>query len=277
MYCVIQEIELKKENVYGAYKELEAYKNTWIINGVEGGGYSYRYTGGRFERHIKKAYKISIHNSYREDGKVKKKQWTLGTMGYYDIATNCCYIGDFCNLEEKVATIGIAEDELFRIVAVKIDLLMIQIKKEFQQTEEYKVHSEHEKIIKKHIDNKSEFEKKYGKDTYDHYYDVFGVLRENEKFETFKKRYEAAQEQQRSYYENYKSNYNSNYDFSSYFNTKQSNYTDEQKDYLKKIYRAAAVKLHPDIIKDDGEGMKFLNKLKENWGIWKITIILDKC
>lgn len=267
MYCVIQKIELKKQNTYGEYKELESYKNTWSINGVEGGSYSYRYTGGRFERPIKNAYKISVHHSYRDDGKVKKKQWTLGTMSYYDIATDCCYIGDFCNLEEKAATIGITEDELFRIVSAKIDSLIVQIKKEYQQTEEFKTKQKHKKIIDKHLKDKGEFEEIYGAKTYDYYYDVFGVLREKEKFELFKKQYEASQEQQRSYYENFKSNYNNNYDFGSYFNSKQSNYTDKEKEYLKKIYRAAAVKLHPDIIKDDGEGMKFLNDLKEKWGI----------
>ena len=56
--------------------------------------YAYRMTGGRFERPIRKAYKVSIHKSYREDGKVKKKQWVIGTMEYYNIATNCYWIGD---------------------------------------------------------------------------------------------------------------------------------------------------------------------------------------
>ena len=84
--------------------------------------------------------------------------------------------------------------------------------------------------------------------------------------DNIKKQYEESQKQQRSYYDNFKSNYSNN-DFGSYFNTKQSNYTDKEKEYLKKIYRASAAKLHPDIVKDDGSGMKFLNKLKENWGI----------
>ena len=266
MYCVIQEIELKKQNTYGEYKGLEVYKTTWVTNGVEGGIYGYHYTGDRFERPIKKAYKISVHHSYREDGKVKEKQWTLGTMGYYDIATGCCYIGDFCNLEKKAATIGIIEDELFRIVSVKIDSLLIQIKNEYQHTEEFKTKQKHKKIIDKYLKDKIEFEEIYGANTYDYYYDVFGVLREKEKFEAFKRQYEAAQEQKRSYYENFQSSY-SNFDFSSYFKNNQSNYTDKEKEYLKKIYRSAAKALHPDIVKDDGAGMQFLNKLKESWGI----------
>lgn len=265
MYCVIQEIELKKKNEYGEYKELEVYKNTWVIDGAEGESYSYRYTGGRFERPIRKAYKISVHHSYRKDGKVKKKQWILGTLEYYYIANDGLYIGDCCNMEEKAAAIGITQDELFRIISVKIDSLTMQIKKEYQKTEEFKTHQEHKKIINKYLKDKRAFEEIYGANTYDYYYDVFGVLREEEKFEAFKRQYEAAQDQRRSYYEKFKSNY-SNFDFSSYSNTKPSNYTYKEKEYLKKIYRSAAKALHPDIT-GDNEGMKFLNKLKEQWNI----------
>jgi hypothetical protein len=267
MYCVIQEIELKKENTNGEYKELEAYKNEWTFNGEDMSQYSYRYTGGRFERPIKKAYKISIHHSYRENGKVKKKQWVIGTMDYYYIVTFGGYIGDCCNLQERADTIGITIDELYNIVAVKLDLLREQIEKEYQETEEYKAYQEHRKIIDKYLKAKEEFKNKYDSDAYDYYYDVFGVLREKEKFEEFERQYETAQEQKRSYYRNYQSNYNNNYNSSGYFDTKQSNYTDKEKEYLKKIYRAAAIKLHPDVVKDDGAGMKFLNELKEGWGI----------
>jgi DNA-binding helix-hairpin-helix protein with protein kinase domain len=51
------------------------------------------------------------------------------------------------------------------------------------------------------------------------------------------------------------------------FNITKKSYTEKQKDYLRKIYKAAAMKLHPDISKDDGEGMKFLNKLKSEWDL----------
>jgi len=53
----------------------------------------------------------------------------------------------------------------------------------------------------------------------------------------------------------------------SYCISEQNNYTDKEKEYLKKIYKASAMKLHPDIVKDDGEAMKFLNQLKEKWDI----------
>lgn len=269
MYCVIQEMELKKENTYGEYKELEVYKIERTINDVEECIYSYRHTGDQFERPIRKAYKISIHKSYRENGKVKKKQWAVCTMNYYGIADNFTWIKD-CMISSKWASlleeIGVTEEEFCTIVYKKLDPLIEQIQNEYHQTEEYKTHQEHRKIIDKYFKAKDDFRNKYDSDSYDYYYDVFGVLREEEKFEAFKKQYETSKEYQRSYYEDFKSNYN-NYSFGSYSDNKQSNYTDTEKKYLKRIYRAAAAKLHPDIVKDDGEGMKFLNELKEKWGI----------
>ena len=267
MYCVIQEVELKKENPYGHYKELEAYKTKWFINGSEGGSYGYRYTDERFERPIKKAYKISLHQSYREDGKVKKKQYSVCTMSYYDLIEFSLYDCAAGRIERLSDTLKVSEDDLYKLIYEKLDPLIEKVKKEFQQTEEYKIHEEHRQIINKYQEEKRKFEEEYGSDNYDYYYDVFGVLREPEKLEAFKRQYEASKTYQSSYQESYYSNYNS-YNFNSgYCTSKQSNYTEEEKGYLKKIYRAAAAKLHPDVIKDDGAGMKFLNKLKEQWGI----------
>ncbi len=268
MYCVIQEIELKKQNTSGACRSLEAYKTNWTMNGEDMGSYNYRYTGGTFERPIKKAYKISMHHSYRENGLIKKKQWSICTMSYYDIADGSTWIQDYIILSRwssLLEDMDITEDEFCSIVYKKLDPLINQIQEEFKQTAEYKTHQDHRQIINKYLEDKNNFQKTYNSDTYDNYYDVFGVLRETEKLRVFKKQYEAAQEQKRSYYENFQSNYN-NFDFGSYFNTKQSNYTDKEKEYLKKIYRSGAKALHPDTT-GDNEGMQFLNKLKEQWGI----------
>ncbi len=269
MYCVIQEIELKKENQYGEYKELKVYESRFTINNIERLKYSYTYSNERFKRPIKKAYKISIHQSYRENGKVKKKQWVICTMEYYDIAQGTTYIKDYftsSNWEEKLKDIGLTEDELCELVYKKLDSLIENIQSEFQGTEEYKVKQKYDKITTLYIAHKHQFEDKYGEDTYDYCYDIFGELRNKEKLEEIKEQYKQQREYRRSYYENYKSNY-SDYDFSGYLKTSASTYTEEEKSYLKKIYKAAAMKLHPDTTKDNGEGMKFLNKLKEKWGI----------
>jgi imidazoleglycerol phosphate synthase glutamine amidotransferase subunit HisH len=56
-------------------------------------------------------------------------------------------------------------------------------------------------------------------------------------------------------------------DFSSYFGTKRSNYSEEDKIKLKKMYKVLALQFHPDRSGDEGEMMKLVNRLKEDWGI----------
>ncbi len=270
MYCVIQEVELKKKNVYGAYKELEAYYFQMSINGVECGHYAYRMTGDRFERPIRKAYKVSVHKSYREKGKVKKKQWVIGTMEYYAIATNCYWIGECINqskLEKLLNEMEISEEELWELVDKKLDPLIERIQSEYQETEEYITDKKYSDIIEKYNNDKVEFEKKYGQDSYNKCYDVFGELRNPNLLEQIKKQYEEYKERERSYYENFKSNYNSYNSYSSYYNNKISTHNEEDKDKYKKIYKTLAKAYHPDIAKDDGEMMKLVNQLKEEWGI----------
>ena len=267
MYCVIQRINNKKSNLYGSYKDLEATSTTITINGATSTRYYYEYTGGRFERPIKYSYKISIHESYREKGKVKKRQWVICTMGYYDLIEYglCDFIRD-SKLRNWLKEMKISEDKFYNLIYKKLDPLVKGITKEFQNTEEHKVVQEHGEIIRKYYRNKEDFESKYGKDTYDYCYDVFGTLRNKEMLDNIKAQYKTQKEYESSYYENYRSNYN-DYDFSSYLKSSNDNYTEEEKEYLKVIYKVSAMKLHPDIKKDNGEGMRFLNKLKDQWEI----------
>lgn len=71
MFCVIQEIPTRKPST-GTPKRIEAYKSEWSMNGIKQCRYGWRYSDERFERPLKPSYRISIHQSYREDGKVKK-------------------------------------------------------------------------------------------------------------------------------------------------------------------------------------------------------------
>lgn len=266
MYCVIQEIALKKINNYGAHKELKVHEIEWSCVYGRYCKYSYVYSEDRFERPIKKAYKISIHKSYRDNGKAKKKQWVLCTMNYYDLIEYGLYDCAGSRIEELVEELGITEEEIYDIVLHKLNPLVEQVRKEFQETEEYQVSQKHKDIIDRYLKNKREFEETYGEDTYDYCYDVFGELRNKQKLEQIIRDYEARKQYQRSYYENYKSNYKSN-SYSSYQNTMQSSYTEEEKNSLKQIYKTLALKFHPDVCKDDGEMMKLVNKLKEEWGV----------
>ncbi|MBU3203731.1 hypothetical protein [Clostridium algidicarnis] len=265
MYCVIQKIKNKKTNSYGEYKKLEVNITTCTINNMDVESYGYRYGGGRFERTIKDSYKISIHESYREDGKVKKKQWVICTIPYYSIIDYGTWVGDYTvGLGNKLKKIGITEDELCDIVYKKLDPIIESVKKEYEVTEEYKTHLEHQQIIKRYQEDKEAFESIYGNDTYDYCYDVFRVLRNKNKLDDIKAQYESTKEYQRSYHDNYKSNYS---DYSDIFKSKKSSFTEEEKKGLKLIYKSAAKGVHPDICKDNGEAMKLLNKLKEEWKI----------
>ena len=69
-------------------------------------------------------------------------------------------------------------------------------------------------------ETKTEFEAKYGNNTYNRCYDVFGVL------------------------------------------SNEAYLTD-----LKKLYKALALHFLPDRSGDDGEMMKFVNRVKEDWRI----------
>ena len=93
MYCVIQEIEIKKVPA-GEAKEIEVYETTWTINGENGSTWGWRYSDEHFERPVRKAYRISIHESYREAGKVRKKQTVICTIGYYEIVDWGGWIGE---------------------------------------------------------------------------------------------------------------------------------------------------------------------------------------
>ena len=85
MYCVVQEIQLKKPTAGGECRKYEVQTTSITIGGQTKTYYSYypNYEAGKFERPHREAYKISVHVSRRENGKVKKRQYPIGTVGYY--------------------------------------------------------------------------------------------------------------------------------------------------------------------------------------------------
>lgn len=277
MYCVIQKIKRKKQDTNGKPKELIADYFTATYNGVTKTKYTYRYSDECFERPILDAYKISIHHSYRENGQVKKKQWAICTMSYYDIIEYC--VEDkivHSEIEEKAKEMGITKGKLYKLIYDKLNPLEEEIRAEYEQTEEYKTHEKHQAILTTYRKVKAEFEKLFGEDTYDYIYDVFGNLRNEEELKKVMKAKEKADEQRkaqeeytrRSYEEYQRRNYN-NYSSggSSYYTNSYSNYTEDEKKMLHEIYRLASKKFHPDVCGDDGSKMKFLTKLKEQWGL----------
>lgn len=71
MFCVIQKVKYKKKNPYGAHKRIEVTINNCSI-GNEKPAQHYSYSDERLDRSILDAYKISLHQSYCENGKVKR-------------------------------------------------------------------------------------------------------------------------------------------------------------------------------------------------------------
>lgn len=284
MYCVIQKVINKKPNKYGSHKSLEVSSTTMIYKDKKESRYYYTYCSERFERPIKDAYKISIHKSYRENGLAKKKQWVICTVGYYDLVDS--FIDEIIasSFDKELAQIESDGEYLWKLIQDKLEPLRQIIRQEFENTEEYKTSKNNEEIIRIHNNAKTEFENKYGVDTYDYCYDVFGVLRNEEYLKHLEAVYAARQRYSRnsSYYGNSYGNYtgsdNSSYydanysnysyeDFSSYSNPKRSTYTEEEKQNLKKMYKVLALQFHPDMAEGNEEVMKLINRVKEEWGI----------
>lgn len=277
MFCVIQEIELKKPNKYGYPKRLEAKYMEMTFQGQDCGHYYYTYSLERFERPIKKAYKISIHENYREGGKLKKKQFVLCTAGYYDLAGDFFSVYEYCDhkILNAAAELGVDSNIIYDLVDKKITPLIEQIREEFSQTEEFMTHEEHEKITTLYAIQKTQFGSDYDVDSgeYDKCYDVFGTLQNPDYLQKIKYDYAARrkyEKKSRSYQENFYSNYSKYSSGSSgYSNLFSSNYSESDKEILKQFYRILSKKYHPDVNhdKDTSEEMKLINQLKKEWGV----------
>lgn len=278
MFCVIQEVEVKTTPA-GEPKGIEVYESKFTIDGKEICSYEYRNSAERFERPIRKSYRISIHESYRESGKVKKRQTVICTIGYYEVVDWGDWPGDYVvgGLALKAAALGMEENELADLIYTKWQTVVDHIREEYKQTEEYAAKRENRRIIKEHNERVNKFIEKYGvsRSEYNRCYDVFGKLRNPEYLEKIKAEYKEREEyerrsweQRRSYYKKNGGNYGG-YGGGSYCGNVSSNYDETDKDMLKKFYRALTKIFHPDSNpdKDTSEEMKMLNRLKEDWGI----------
>lgn len=277
MFCVIQEVNVRKAS-RGGPRTLEVYESHITINDkYHYCYYRYQESDERFERPIKKAYRISIHKSYREDGKVRKKQTVICTMNYYDIVDGFSWFGEHVrgDLAKKADALGITEAELCDLVEAKMQPIIDRIKAEYEQTEEYAASQEQDRIVREWTEKREAFAKEYGVDQneYDRIYDVFGTLRNPGHLEKikadheFRKKYERqSREKSRSYHENFNSNYSGG---SGYCGNSANNYATENKAVFKKFYRVLAKAFHPDSNPDADTSaeMKLLNQLKSDWGV----------
>ncbi len=216
MYCVIQEIRRKKPDLLGEPKEIIVYQNEWRLDDRPY-TWAWMYSEERFDRPHLEAYKITLHQSYRENGKVKKRQYTVCTMSYYDLCSTWwgdCIVGGETALAEKI---GMDAAELCKIIDAKVEPLSERIRAEFQQSAEYAAQQEHERIRADYFTARSQFCKKYGvdKSEYDRCYDVFGVLRNASYLKQIQAEHKArqreARKQSRDYWSSYQESWHSTY------------------------------------------------------------------
>ena len=242
MFCVIQEVATKTVPA-GEPKGIEVYESRWTADGKEFCSYEYRNSAERFERPIRKSYRISIHESYRENGKVKKKQTVICTIGYYEVVDWGDWPGDFVvgGLASKADALGLEESELADLIYTKWQAIVDRIWEEYKRTEEYAARQENCRIIREHNERVNEFTEKYSvtRSEYNRCYDVFGKLRNPEYLKKIKADFKAKKEYERrsrgqssSYYGNY-----GGYSGGSYCGTAASNYNEADKAMLKKFYR----------------------------------------
>lgn len=196
LFCVVQELPVKKQNKRGYPKRLEVYPETeMVLDRVETTWWRYRFSEECFERPIKKAYKVTVHKSYREGGKVKKIQAVIGTINYYDLAEGCIDPSKIAMGVQKAAKkLNVSAESIAVLFVEKLQPFEEAIQKSFQQTEEYKTHKQYEQIIVEYEKNKKTFYEKFeikeSTDIYAQCYDVFGELKNPKELEHIQSMYE---------------------------------------------------------------------------------------
>lgn len=275
MFCVIQQVMKKKPNLYGEHKEIIPYPLNMSINGVEQvPEWRWKWSEERFERPHMEAYKITLHQSYREGGAVRKRQYSVCTMSYYDVCES--WWGDFIVGGEKALAEKLCMDpaKLCEIIEAKLEPLRERLEAEFHQSPEYIAKQEHERIRANYLEASSKFCSKYDvdKDEFARCYDVFGVLRNKEYLAKLKAEHKARKAAEREKWRRYQEAWSDTYSGGgsrSYSIPSASIYSEGETAILKQFYRTLAKAYHPDLNpnEDVTAKMQLLNRLKEQWGL----------
>ena len=267
MFCVMQQTARKKPSPYGAYKELRAYQNQWRLDESKPFTWAWEYTGGRFERPHMEAYKITIHQSYREGGVVKKRQYSICTMSYYDVVEWSLYDCADRRIQATAGKLGIEPAELYDLIESKLTPLRERLEAEFHQSPEYIAKQEHERVMSDYMEAQNKFCSRYDvdKDEFARCYDIFLTLRNKEYLEQLEAQHKA---RKRRYRESWGSTYG-HYSGGSYSIPPVSTYSEDEAAILKQFYRALAKQFHPDVNhdRDTTRELQLLNRLKEQWGV----------
>lgn len=274
MYVSVQKI-FGKSKVYGYPKDVVTTQTdlgTTIC-------YGWKYTEEKFERD-NYSYKITVKESFRQNGQVKQKQVVMGTFHWFDFIDHYVYPDDwfYAKLEEIFP--DKTQDQINRVcdeIERKVNKIEREEYDKWHSSKEYKVHNKRLNLIRKYESKKVVFDELYGEDVFEQIYDIHlnvmnqelfkelsRIKAEKKKRDEEKREYErrSREEQQKQWDDFYRQ-----YSSSSYSIGLSGNYTDNEKEYLKRFYRVLATKFHPDVLEGDNEPMQFLNKLKDQWGI----------
>ena len=273
MYVSVQKI-YGKSKIYGYAKDVV----TTTINTGTTIIYGWQYSSEKFERE-NYSYKIVVKESYREGRKVKQKQVVMGTFHWFEFIDHYVY-GDEI-FDEKLADVFADKpdevENIYKDIDKKIEEIQSIESKKWMTSKEYKVHSKHLEMIRKYELKKTAYDEIYGKGIFEQIYDIHLKIMNQELYEqlpkirTEKKRADEEKQEyeRRSREEKQKQweKYFKGFGDGSYQTGLCSNYTDKEKEYLKKFYKALAAKFHPDVLGGDNGPMQLVNKLKEQWGI----------
>lgn len=274
MYVAVQKI-YGKSKVYGYAKDVV----TTTLNIGTTIRYGWEYSEDCFERE-NYSYKITVKESYRKNGKVQQRQVVRGTFHWYDFVDHWIY--DDERFDDKLLDIFLDKsnrdiDEIYKEIDKKIGEIQSIESKKWIRSKEYKVHNKHLEMIRKYEAKKKVFDELYGEDIFEQIYDIHLNIMNQELYDRLpqirtekKKADEEKREQERREYEEQQKKWDDfyrQYSSGSYSIGSSSTYTDKEKEYLDKFYKVLAKKFHPDVLENDNEPMKFLNKLKEQWGI----------
>lgn len=247
MYCTL----VKRKMIKEPYKSCVYRKIEWKMWGddpLRG----YWDEEDVIKREKKDKWDIILNESYRVDGKVKKKQQHICTVTYWDIVDSW-YSESIWDRTEKKIENPEKYEEVLNLIYEKFQPVVDQVMKEYEASEEYNYKTINNRLKKEkqqEVDAEKQYQSKkaehdslLGQGYYDAHYNKDGTY-------NFKKAHEWDKTHKKHEQSN-NSNY-SDYDFNSFFKTSGAtlNFKDNEKsiaeELIKAGYRALVKKYHPD-------------------------------
>lgn len=270
MFLSVQKI-YGKGIKYGNYKGVVTYEESVGTTAGTATYYRWKYTDERFERK-NLSYKFVVKHSYRVGDKVKQKQLVLGTYFWYDFIYSRLQI-DINRFSDQLADLfDICTEDFERLehdINIQIDKIESSVAQEYHKSEEFRVYQSYFRRVQKWESKKLLFEMDFGTGYFEQIYDFDLRIQNKALYEAVeimrteaKKKKQEDNERTKNEYEQYKQQYQNLLG-----NFQSPKYSDDEKGFLKKFYKKLAMEFHPDIAKDDGKAMQFLNKLKEEWQV----------